>query len=447
MQPLPPVSSYSYKPKQPTKNWSKSFWFKALIVFGLFCLLLIPTGQLRNLVNEREARAEEVKTTISDTWGHAQTIQGPILHVPVTLADSTTASWFVLPEQLKMNVHLEPETRKRGIYETQVYVAKVDCTGSFPEFDKMTIPGQIKEAHWDKTSVLIGLDDLRGVQTSPDLIMAGETYPANGSLGNQLLFKSGLQWQTCLDPNMDGDFSLQFDLRGSEDFQVVPAARSTEVHMTTPWKHPKFTGSFLPVNYSIDESGTEANWKVQEVNRALPDNWFGAQESLAGYGFGLSLFDPVDQYHKSERSVKYGFLFIALTFLVFGFTEVLIKKRIHPVQYLMAGLALVVFYLLLLAFSEFIGFNGAYAVASSAVVLLMIYFTIGVLKNKKAVLVLNGILISLYGFFFVIVSLQDHALLVGSIGTFLLLSLFMSLSRRMDWYKQMGEEDRPAMEQ
>lgn len=446
MHPQPPNPSSSHSNSSSTIKWHRTFWFKAFILFVLFCLLLIPTGLLKRLIAEREARSEAVKTEIAETWSQSQTIRGPILTVPAVRADSSTVSWFILPDQLNLSVMLQPETRKRGIYQTQVYVAQVDCTGSFPAISELSFPEGITSVQWEKAAIVMGLDDLRGVQTSPDLRLAGRILEADGNLQIKTLFKNGLQWSFDLESGSANNFNLEFDLRGSESFQVVPVGRATAVEVNTSWKHPKFIGNFLPVHYSIGDDGTTARWSVQEVNRALPSNWLGASESLAGYGFGLSLFDPVDHYHKSERSVKYGFLFIALTFLVFGFTEVLINKRIHPIQYLMAGLALVVFYLLLLAFSEFVGFNHAYAVASVAVILLMIYFTVGVLRNGKAVFVLNGILMTLYGFFYVIVSLQDHSLLVGSIGTFLLLALFMGLSRKMDWYKQMGDERKPSVE-
>jgi inner membrane protein len=229
-------------------------------------------------------------------------------------------------------------------------------------------------------------------------------------------------------------FSLDFDLKGSQMLYFIPVGEVTDVNIASSWANPSFNGAFLPDNRTVSDSGFTANWNILHLNRNFPQQWIGSLQRIDYSAFGIDLLLPVDSYLKSMRSIKYAILFIGFTFLVFFFVEVLNKVFIHPVQYVLVGIALVVFYTLLLSISEHLTYNLAFLVSAVATLLLIIGYVKAILKSNMLTFLIGGILSVLYTFIFVIIQLQDYALLIGSIGIFIILSLVMYFSRKIDWY-------------
>src|SRR5690606_34822991 len=221
----------------------------------------------------------------------------------------------------------------------------------------------------------------------------------------------------------------------SESLRFIPIGKETRVTMESNWHSPSFYGNFLPEDGSrdISESGFKASWDILQLNRQFEQSFFGYLPDLKDFAFGTKLVIPVDEYQKNERTAKYGFMVIGLTLLVFLLIQLVSKIYIHPFQYLMIGLALVMFYTLLISISEHSDFFTAYAIAAFSVLALITVYSRAILKGFKFPLLICASLASLYGFIYVIIQLENYALLVGSIGLFLLLATIMFASRRIDW--------------
>ena len=229
-------------------------------------------------------------------------------------------------------------------------------------------------------------------------------------------------------------FHIDLALQGSGSLFFTPVGKITEVNLRSAWGDPSFTGAFLPDQKNISPAGFDAQWKVLNLNRNYPQAWAGdTQVDFSSSAFGVDFLLPVDNYQKSIRSVKYAILFIGLTFLVIFFVEMRGTRRVHPFQYALIGLALVIFYTLLVSISEHISFNAAYAVAATMTIGLTGLYARALFDSRKMALLVGGTLLLLYGFLFTVLQLQDYALLIGSLGLFAILATVMYFSRQIDW--------------
>jgi inner membrane protein len=230
-------------------------------------------------------------------------------------------------------------------------------------------------------------------------------------------------------------FSFDLNLNGSQSLNFIPLGKETNINLASKWANPSFDGAFLPDQRQVSKDGFTAQWKILSLNRNYPQSFSESDSySIKDSAFGVKFLVPIDQYQKITRSVKYAIMFIALTFLTFFFVEIFNKKRIHPIQYLLVGFALLVFYTLLLSISEHTNFNFAYILSSIATIILITLYSKAIFKNNFLSLLLGCILIILYGFMYVVLQLQDYALLMGSIGLFIVLAAVMYASRKIDWY-------------
>jgi len=265
---------------------------------------------------------------------------------------------------------------------------------------------------------------------------------------DQDIFKTGISFRCPVKDSLKKiNFKMAFKLSGSESLLVSPIGKTTKVHMVSAWRSPAFSGSFLPIRRTVDDNGFLADWEVTHMNRNFPQEWVGSAYHTEDSSFGFELFIPVDHYQKSWRSVRYGILFIALTFLVLIFLEITRKETIHIFNYILVSFGLVLFFSLLTSLSEHIGFNFSYLISSSATVGLITVFTRSLLKNKKAVLILSGMLTVLYLFIFILLSMDDYAFLAGNIGLFILLTVIMWQAGRIDLFRnetarEISPEDR-----
>lgn len=430
--------------KQKTNRFSESLTAKGLIIGGLIILLLIPGTMIQNLIEERQERSKEAIERINDKWSNAQTICAPILSIPYTarLTDSdgnVTTKEHVLnitPELLNIDTKLEPEKRHFGIYKTILYKSTINITGQFEKIDVEPMASSI--IHWDKAYIRIGLSDLRGV-TNNSLSINGKSYTAeaggntNKLIGKELIAK--LDGEMFRDNNKSYTFECKMNLNGSSSINYIPVGKTTTVHVSGDWKDPGFVGNFSPEHTPV-EKGFDASWSVLRFNRNIPETWVDNKvESFADSSFGVSLVDMVDHYQQNMRSAKYAIMFIALTFAVFFLVEVTTKKRIHPIQYLLVGLALIIFYSLLLSISEQSNFGIAYLIASAATIGLIVAYAQSIFRSWKQMGILLFTLCLLYTFLYVILQLEDIALLIGSVGLFVILGVIMFCTRKINWYK------------
>ena len=426
----------------------RSMTMRAVLVAVLVLLLLIPLAMVKDLIGERESRKDDAMREVSSTWGSGQTITGPVITVPyqatvrVDLGDGKTEMRNVtqyahfLPEKLDANSTLDPERRHRGIYDIVVYKGHVELKAAFPAMGGL-LPTTASALRWNEAALCLGISDLRSIKQQVTAKMDGKSLAFEPGVPSDDLIASGLSVDLPLDSSALGrpfDLSIVLELNGSGSFRVVPVGRNTSASVRSTWPDPSFQGAFLPDSSTVDAGGFTAHWTVLHLNRPYPQEFTGSRNmELEESAFGTDLILPVDEYQKSTRAAKYGLMLIVMVFLVFFFVEVLQKLRIHPIQYLLVGLALCIFYTLLIALSEHIGFSKAYIVSALAVIGLVVFYARSVFKQVKATQLLGLVMLLVFGFMFTVINQEDYALLIGSIGLFIVLAIVMAVSRKIDW--------------
>lgn len=343
----------------------------------------------------------------------------------------------MLPENLTIEAEITPKSLKRGIYEVVVYSSDIRCIGTF-DLDQLPKPENIKEILYQQAFFTIGISDLRGIKNQVTFHCNQSTLkPIPGIKLTDLMY-SGLTFPTfCLEDGITTiPFSFALDLQGSHNLSFVPLGNTTQVKVSSPWTSPSFMGNFLPDHRNINKDGFEASWAVLQLNRNYPQSWLGnaPKSQMEDSAFGVDFILPLDDYQKSSRSAKYAVMSIALTFLVFFLVEILNNRKIHPFQYTLVGLAICLFYILLVSISEHLSFNIAYGISVIAIVAMITMYSLSVFEKVKLSLVLLMTLCALYGFLFVTLQLSDYALLMGSIGLVLILACTMYFTRHVNWY-------------
>jgi len=420
---------------------------KLVTVGVLIFICLVPSLFVWVLLAERTGRHDEAKQEITSKWGSSQIIAGPILSVPYYsrttdpqgFMHETSGILNILPKKLANTTAINPEVRSRGIFDAIVYTAKIDGQGTFAMPDLQYASVKANNIQWDKAYVAIAISDTRGIVDEIHLQWNGSTISFEPGAKNTIVGESGVHAFVPIDPSKKTfDFSYSFDLKGSEKLEFLPLGSETAVSITSNWDSPSFIGAYLPNERTFDD-GFSADWSVSSFGRSYPQQWADGEvdrQNILDSRFGVSLIQSVDFYTKIDRTVKYAIMFIAITFLAFFLFEVLGRIRIHPFQYLLVGFALAIFYLLLLSFSERFGFFPAYVISTLATTGLITSYSAKVLRANKKALIISALLILLYSYLYVIVQLEDLALLFGSILLFVLLSLTMYLTRNIDWYQQ-----------
>jgi inner membrane protein len=425
-----------------TRRWFRDSVTLKIVLIGILTLiLLIPSNMIRSLVRERENTRNEVITEVNSLWGDEQHIAGPVISVPYQKIISenkktktTIEHVHFLPEELTIKGNVEPETRYRGIYSVVVYNAQLTISGSFGPLNLEGLNLTPDQVLWDQALIYTGISDLRGIQERVELSIDGKNYEVNPGIPVQDVLVKGVSNDLSLTGGQPLQFKMYLELNGSESLNFIPLGKTTRVSLTSSWNTPSFGGAFLPDDRAVHEDGFEAAWSILHLNRNYPQKWLNKKYALEDSSFGVSLLVPVDQYQKTDRAVKYAIMFIGLTFLVFFFTEVLQKVRIHPIQYLLVGLSLVIFYTLLLALSEHLGFSLSYLISSAMILGIIVLYYHHFLRKYRSTAFMGFIMITLYVFLFTTLQLEDYSLLMGSLGLFVVIALIMYISRNVDWY-------------
>ena len=420
-----------------------SVLLRLVIIGALAIVLLIPTLFVSLLVSDRQASRAFALKEVAEKWGGAQTVVGPVLTVPVTRqvkdkegdVHTHTSLVRILPETLDVAVRVSPEIRRRGIYRVILYAARITLRADYSSILKSIESLAKGEIGWEKATLTLGVSDLKGISDIRSMSWDGRPITPDGGPRNPSPVLSGITVRPALASDKDRyQFSMECDLRGSEEFRLVPAGRETRMTADASWSDPSFVGDFLPERRDVKPKSFSASWRVLDFNRNIPQSWVGDEPDLTSSSFGFRLLLPVDEYQKNFRALKYAIMFIALTFLAFFVLDVMAKSPFHPVQYALVGFALVLFYVLLLSLSEYLTFDVSYWIASLAISLLVTLYTRGATRKLSAAGLIGGCLLALYAFLFVLLQLEDYALLLGSIGLFAILALVMYLTRRIDWF-------------
>jgi len=424
------------------EKWYESMTVKMVLIGVMGLILLIPLALIMEVIRERSANAETARTEIGQLWASAQTVTGPVLNVPGTRVVANdgsfvTTTMHILPDELRVNGVLEPEMRYRGIYETVVYDSDIEISGTFNIAGYEHLNDYTWQ--WEKAYISLGVSDNKGISDKADLSIGGRVISAIPGAGQTDLFNKGISFPYAVDPlkpaEAGGEFSLKLGLRGSSSVAFSPVGRTTTVALSSRWNAPSFTGNFLPAERDVADNGFTASWVVTHLNRSFPQVWEGKRYTPADDAFGVDLILEADHYTKAERSAKYGLLFIALTFLVLIIIELRSSQRIHIFYYLLVALALIMFFSLLTALSEHIGFNPAYLISAVATIGLLTFFFRSLLEKGWMTLLISGLLTGLYVFIFFLLAMKDYAFLAGNIGLFVLLSALMIVSARYKLFR------------
>lgn len=442
---------------------SKRITLKLIIIGILGLLLWIPLLLEQGVIYERMSYRSQVVNDIASKWTGQQTISGPIAIIPwhikyqeqqwsekektyKTVNRKLSGKHLLLPTKLTSHADIKNDTRSRGIYQIPVYSGNLNIEAEFSNAKLLKHKAQLEKKYkgqmiWGQARMTVLISDTRGIVSEPDA-QWGEL---------NLSFTSG----SHLKANMQGinaevppflasklsttSMSLSMQIKGMETLLITPTGDNSRINMKSDWPHPSFTGRHLPTSYDISETGFTAQWDTSPFSGDLNTVLQSCQENrncnLSSYAVGTEFIDPVDMYSQAERAIKYGLLFIAITFMLFFLFEVLKKLQIHPIQYGMVGMALALFYLLLISLSEHIPFAWAYIVATTACCGLLGVYLSAVLKSSQRGGSFAAGITVLYGLLYMIISSEDFALLMGSVLIFSILAIGMLSTRKVDWYQ------------
>jgi inner membrane protein len=419
---------------------SAQITIRGLWIGFIVLVLMIPMFQVNDLVRERQIRQQEAGMEISRLWSSAQTITGPFIVIPYLQLSADQKNYerknvYVLPDVLKINASITPEIRHRSIYDVAVYTSDIELTGTFERISTEKLNIDSTKIFWNEISIQAGVTDFRGISDPVSITWNDKARAMEGGVVANSVIDKGLQssihWDEILPVNT---YKLIFHLKGSEQISFVPLGKITEAKVKSNWKDPSFGGAFLPSSPAvINEAGFEADWKILELNRNYPQLFKDASYPISESAFSITFKQLSDLYAKTERSVKYAFLFIALSFAMYFFMELVLKSNVHSIQYVMVGLALCLFYLLLLSISEYLGFDMAYLISAIAIIGMVGLYTSHLFKQKKSAVVFTSVIALLYSFIYLLIQLQEKALLIGSISLFILLGIVMYFTRNLDW--------------
>ncbi|MCL9808886.1 cell envelope integrity protein CreD [Flavobacterium luminosum] len=440
---------------QPKNSFFQSTTVKMAMVGFLTLILLIPLEFVKDLISERSNRKKEVVEEVSNLWGKDIYFYGPILKIPyksyeeynitnprtgaITIEKKVTIkNAFFFPENFNSKTDAKKNTSlKRGIYNNVVFTANMDFQGNFGKlnFEKLGIKSE--DLLWNQASIVVKTTNLKSIKSDLNIALNNQKLNFESKSDEDNFYgtlKSDKFDYSTLAKSQRIDFKFNMEYNGSNSIKFIPIGKKSIVSLDSDWESPSFEGAFAAndTTKKINKKGFHADWKILDINRSFSQQHIEKIPNLNDYAFGAKLIETVDEYQQNERASKYGFLVIGLTFLVFFLIQSISKITIHIFQYSMIGLALIMFYTLLISITEHSSFKLAYLIAGISVVTMISLYSKSIL-NKKFAGFIAVALTGLYTFIYVIIQLESYALLVGSIGLFAILGAVMYFSRKIEW--------------
>lgn len=425
--------------QEPKVPFFQTTTAKMIMVGILTLVLIIPLALVQELIVERSQRQKEVITETTAKWGNSVYFYGPILKVPYKdpMSGANNYAYF-FPETLNNKTDVTMvKPLERSIYKSNVFTTKMQFDGNYtnPNFASKGIPAE--NIYWNRAKILIRTTNLKSLKDEVKMKIGNQNlaFESVASSTNDSIESLETNYFDYQSLQNEAKFNFTICFNGSKQVKMVPIGKTTDAKITSNWNSPNFNGNFSPISRDITDKGFEANWKILHFNRPFAQSYFEVLPELGKYAFAVDFITPVDEYQQSERASKYGFLVIGLTFLIFFLIQSISKINIHIFQYSMIGIALIMFYTLLISITEHSSFSFAYLVAGASVIIMISLYSISILKDKKFPMFIGASLSVLYTFIYVIIQLEDYALLVGSIGLFLILAAVMYFSRKIEWNK------------
>lgn len=444
------------RPLSPTASGIAGLFATPAVKIGsiavLMLFMLIPLHYISNVVWERQLRQQQVLSDFRASWGPSQFLLGPILVVPYQKeADKPQRFLHIAASQLNVITRLAPETRKRGLFHAIVYGADVSLKGNFVLPRELIASVATGDLQWQNSFIAMRVTDMSGVSSLASLNWSGQPLAWEAcadddylNCRNEPLVVAQLHWNGAPTFDQPIAFDTALNLRGTERFGIVPTGRAIAMKISAPWSTPSFFGTLLPSHDTVSDTGFEAEWGTSSnaaISRwiwssgwALEGNADWKTGSGAPNQIGVELLEPVPTYQMVERSSKYALLFLALSFVTYFLFEMISRSRIHLIQYGLLGFSISLFALLLVSFSEPIGFGLGYLIATVLVLAQASIFTLSTTRQPRLAVIFAAILGSLFAFLYIVLRLESFSLLAGSVALFVALSIVMAVSRRVDWF-------------
>jgi inner membrane protein len=441
--------------KTQVKEFTKGYTFKIFLLVFLILALLIPLRMVGNLIDERSRTSDSAEEDIMEAWGSELVAAGPIIVIPGIRNSAETFTLAVTPQKLNIGANFKTETRKRGIFSVPLFYGDFAISGVFDIAQALSSLLPNEKVSLDKAELIIALSNQKGIRKINQAV-----WNVKGA-DDSLFFQPGNRGQDYISevkslnskhryirssgiyatlPELATDakanFNIVITIHGGRLVRFLPLGQDTHAGIVTDWSSPSFQGSFLPGNSNIKEDGFDAIWDINYLSRDIPLHW-KTERSSRDYSdalFGVNFFRAIDTYSLNTRAVKYAILFLIIPFLTFFLFEIFTKKRIHPVPYLLSGIANIIFYLLLLSLSEQIQFYLAYTIAALAIIIMLTLYSRALLPSWNKSWYMGVILTISYVLLYAVLNAESYALLVGSVWAFIVVALVMFFTRKLNWY-------------
>ena len=443
---------------------TKTLGFKIIIIVVLGLLLLIPMTFINSVVKDRIRYQNEAISSIIEPVGDSANIQGVVIAIPYLekFIDSDTKEIgytrkyiFYMPNEYNVTGDVEITSLSRGIFKAPIFNSKLNITGRFDKYNAeiYNLDENNTIILYDEAMIILGIGNKKNLMKLPNILINQNEelkyYEKNINI-NLNMFNNKFLYTVSRDSILNGfDFNITMDIQGGNSLIITPLASENTFKISSKWKDPSFTGGFLPTKREVNNNGFNAEWNIASFNTSFTKYWTSDENSnrlnnidnnqyytsnQESNNVLISFLLLNDNYQKTSRSVKYAILFIFIPFFVLFLCEVLSKKRIHPVQYILIGIANAIFYLLLLAISEHINFNISYFISALMVTALTSIYIGYIIKSPKYTISMAIVEALIYIFLFGILQLTDYALLMGTLGLFAVIALAMYFTRNVDWY-------------
>jgi len=456
---MPDQSIYADNQKQKKNTgFTSSGIFKIMILIILILILLIPITMIRSLVYERSHRAEGAERSIMEAWGSEFTLYGPVIRIPVVEREEIITkterdgekidiiqrnkTLWITPRDVDIKANFSAEKKRRGIFSVALFSGDVSIKGSFT-FDRARDELKPNETLYpQQAEIIVGLTSQKGIRRIIKADWNGDELffkPGNRNFLYENSVNNGVNAISPFNTESINTFDIQFAVQGGKSMRTIPIGEVTYTRIVSDWPSPSFQGGFLPTAYTLSQSGFDAEWEISYLSRSIPLFWITNDRgennriNLHDEFFGVDFFKPLDHYALNERAVKYAILFLVIPFLTLFFLEIFSRKSIHPAQYLLSGLANIIFYLLLLSISEHIPFSFVYLIAAAALTCMMSLYAYSLLETRIRSACMGFVMALLYLIMYLTLNAEDWALLIGSIAAFLICAVVMFLTRKLDW--------------
>jgi len=457
--------------KARLRKLGQGYTVKVLLLAALVLLLLIPLAMIRGLITDRNRTANEAEAGIMEAWGSELVEAGPVIAVPGTRTEETRTrsdrdgetvefikkpfTLIITPQKLDIRARFTTEIRKRGIFSVPLFSGELALSGVFDPAAAISSLLPNEEVTLGQAELIITLASQKGIRKIDKAVFnSRELFFQPGSQGLNLARarNSSDSWERTSGTTSSGiyaalpdfaraesSFDVVIAMQGGQLVRFLPVGQDTHVEVGTDWASPSFQGSFLPGSSNITDSGFDAAWDISYLSRDIPLFWKAeagesGRRDYSGSLFGVNFFRAIDTYSLNTRAVKYAILFVIVPFLTLFLLEVFAGKRIHPVPYLLSGIANVIFYLLLLSLSEQMQFYLAYLIAAVAVVVLLTLYSRSLLPSWNKSWYMGLVVLISYVLLYAVLNAESYALLIGSVGAFAVVALVMFITRKLNWY-------------